>query len=307
MMRIAVAGGGGLGRLLAMELAQADNAYNVIVLSRSVRQEYASEDIGAFQVDYSDYENLMFHLQGIDLVISTISGSEQISLIDAAGASGVRFFVPSEFEGTLSHRPQRNDPLDRGSAQARARLGQWSATMKYTVFSCGIFMERFSRYGLGYYEMGYGSGVPNAGDYLINRNNNTASITDTNSAGHLVHICLTSAHDLARAVTAAVALDPHTWPREWSVRGDRRSLRDLVALCSRASGQQYDRHDYSHADLQTNIDHFAHYGDTETMAYLQRLKATADGRYDFSTASLNNRLGNRFRFTSFREWLQLNP
>lgn len=36
MMRIAVAGGGGLGYLLALQLAQAANAYNVVVLSRSV-------------------------------------------------------------------------------------------------------------------------------------------------------------------------------------------------------------------------------------------------------------------------------
>lgn len=37
MMRIAVAGGGGLGYLLATSLSQADNAYNVVVLSRTVR------------------------------------------------------------------------------------------------------------------------------------------------------------------------------------------------------------------------------------------------------------------------------
>lgn len=37
MMRIAVAGGGGLGYLLASQLSQAANAYNVVVLSRFVR------------------------------------------------------------------------------------------------------------------------------------------------------------------------------------------------------------------------------------------------------------------------------
>lgn len=36
MMRIAVAGGGGLGYMLATGLSQADNAYNVVVLSRTV-------------------------------------------------------------------------------------------------------------------------------------------------------------------------------------------------------------------------------------------------------------------------------
>lgn len=37
MMRIAIAGGGGLGYLIAAGLSQADNAYNVVVLSRTVR------------------------------------------------------------------------------------------------------------------------------------------------------------------------------------------------------------------------------------------------------------------------------
>lgn len=36
MMRIAVAGGGGLGYMLATSLSQADNAYSVVVLSRKV-------------------------------------------------------------------------------------------------------------------------------------------------------------------------------------------------------------------------------------------------------------------------------
>lgn len=35
-MRIAVAGGGGLGFMLATALSEAENAYNVVVLSRSV-------------------------------------------------------------------------------------------------------------------------------------------------------------------------------------------------------------------------------------------------------------------------------
>lgn len=36
MMRIAIAGGTGLGQILASQLSQAVNAYQVVVLSRSV-------------------------------------------------------------------------------------------------------------------------------------------------------------------------------------------------------------------------------------------------------------------------------
>lgn len=49
MMRIAVAGGRGFGFLLATELAQATNAYNVVVLSRSVRPpRFRLLEFGAF-------------------------------------------------------------------------------------------------------------------------------------------------------------------------------------------------------------------------------------------------------------------
>lgn len=43
MMRIAVAGGGGLGYLIAEELANAGSAYNVVVLSTSVSLRWSRE------------------------------------------------------------------------------------------------------------------------------------------------------------------------------------------------------------------------------------------------------------------------
>jgi hypothetical protein len=52
-------------------------------------------------VDYDNQTDLLYALRGTDLVISTISGSPQINLIDAASRAEVRRFVPSEFEGNL--------------------------------------------------------------------------------------------------------------------------------------------------------------------------------------------------------------
>ncbi|OTA00773.1 hypothetical protein A9Z42_0010600 [Trichoderma parareesei] len=238
MMRIAVAGGRGLGFLLATELAQAANAYNVVVLSRSARPEFEPFDVQVHVVDYHDHGSLGYALQGVDLVISTISGAEQLNLIDASGRGRVRMFVPSEFEGSLSRRPSRNDPLDRGSSQALALLKQWSESsrMKYTVFSCGLFMERFHPYGLGStFNIGHGSGVGGAGEFLVNFSMATAEYTERDSKGHSVRVCLTSVYDVVRFVVAAVDLGPSHWPHEFTMCGERMTVRDLVNACSTAS------------------------------------------------------------------------
>lgn len=171
----------------------------------------------------------------MDLAISTISGTEQLSLINAAGRARVRVFVPSEFEGSLSRRPSHNDPLDRGSSQALALLKQWESAsrMRYTVFACGIFMERFHPYGLGYLNIGYGSGVSGVGDYLLHISHATAEYAAENSKGHTVRVCLTSVYDVVRFIVAAIDLGPRNWPHEYSMRGDRMSVRDVVGTCSR--------------------------------------------------------------------------
>ena len=53
-------------------------------------------------VDYENQTDLLYALRGTDLVISTISGSPQINLIDAASRAEVRRFIPSDYEGKLS-------------------------------------------------------------------------------------------------------------------------------------------------------------------------------------------------------------
>jgi hypothetical protein len=105
--------------------------------------------------------------------------------------------------------------------------------MKYTVFACGIFMERFHPYGLGYLNIGYGSGVSGVGDYLLDINHATAEYAAENSKGHTVRVCLTSVYDVVRFIVAAIDLGPRNWPHEFSMRGDRLSVRDVVGTCGR--------------------------------------------------------------------------
>jgi nucleoside-diphosphate-sugar epimerase len=162
----------------------------------------------------------------VDTVISTVSGSPQLALIEAAANVHVRRFVPSEFEGSPGLRPV-GDVLDRGKRAALQRLQQYQQYgMDYTVFTCGIFYERFAPGGMGSLNIGTGTGVAAEGDYVMDVRRMKASVPHYNSAGNVIHICLTSAQDVARFIVAA--LDLPNWPTELRMRGDRLSVLEVV-------------------------------------------------------------------------------
>lgn len=192
-------------------------------------------------VDYDDAESLRFALKGIDLVISTIRGQEQINVIHAARHARVRLFVPAEFEGSISHRPTSGqDPLDYGSSEAIELLKHCASSksrkMEYTVFSCGVLYERFAPGGLAEYGMGARATIGSQGVYLVDVGNASADIVETNGSGRPVQVCMTSVGDVARFVAAAIELGPGTWPHEFKMRGDRMSVRDIFAKCSNVRG-----------------------------------------------------------------------
>jgi hypothetical protein len=293
-------------------------------------------------VDFSNVEELRYTLQGVDLLISTVSNNEQLNLVDAARRARVRIFVPSEFEGELAHRPS-NDPLDRGSIAALDLLERWSQSrshnMKYTVFSCGIFMERFGPNGLQEYGIGAGCGIQSPNDYVVNVNEATAEIVETNAQGRPAQVVLTSVYDVARFVAAAIEMGPETWPREFKMRGDHMSVRDIVATCSGVRGGKPSRwfffsfffflkkkkkipsrqctdmfqvpftlvtHSYQEALSQAEFSREMQ--DWGRWRYYQRLLETANGRYFFRHPNLNEAIrqhdGVEVRPLRFRDWLQ---
>jgi len=190
-------------------------------------------------VDFGNVEELRYTLQGVDLLISTVSNAEQLNLIDAARRARVRYFVPSEFEGDITHRPN-NDPLDRGFHASRELLNRFASSrsqqMRYTVFSCGIFMERFGPGGLQAYNIGGSHAIQNPGDYLVNIDEASAEIVETDRRGRPAQVTLTSVYDVARFIAAAIELDPANWPTEYRMRGDHMTVRDIVATCSNVRG-----------------------------------------------------------------------
>lgn len=189
-------------------------------------------------VDYSNVEELRYTLQGVDVVVSTVSGIPQLNLIDAAHRARVQTFVPSEFEGALAQRPTSHDPLGRGSEEALGLLQQCSQpsrtqshAMRYTVFSCGVFYERFAPGGLATFNIGTSHNVLNPGCYLVDIANATAEIVELDAHGVPAMVSMTSIYDLARYMVAAIDAGPENWPREFRMRGDHLSVRDILRAC----------------------------------------------------------------------------
>jgi NmrA-like family len=188
------------------------------------------------QVSYDSVSDLQFKLAGVDTVISTISGSAQLALIDAAAAAHVRRFVPSEFEGSPTARPV-NDIFDCGRRAALSRLQHYeSQGMKFTVFSCGLFYERFGPGGMRAYQIGLRSAIGGEGEYIMDIRNCKAMIPYFNSAGQPVYVCMMSARDVARFVVAA--LDLSYWPRELRMKGERMAVSDVVSIGEALRGKE---------------------------------------------------------------------
>lgn len=164
---------------------------------------------------------------GVDTVISTVTGTPQHRLIEAAVQCRVRRFAPAEFEGQPGLRGQ-NHILDRGRTSALALLQHYRSYIEYTVFVCGIFYERFSVNGMMSQRIGSNTGYGSEGDFIANARYMTSVAPVYDEAHNLSCLCLTSAHDVARFVVRS--LDMPAWASEMSMCGERTSVSALVDM-----------------------------------------------------------------------------
>ncbi len=164
---------------------------------------------------------------GVDTVISTVTGSAQLRLIEAAIQCQVRRFAPAEFEGQPELRRQ-DDILDRGRTAALQLLQHYRGHLQYTVFVCGILFERLSINGMASHRIGVNSGYWREGDYIAHARDMTSVAPVWNDAQNLACLCLTSAYDVARFVVRS--LDMPLWAPEMSMCGERMTVHMLVEI-----------------------------------------------------------------------------
>ena len=139
----------------------------------------------------------------------------------------------SEYKGPPTRRRGNEDPFDRGRAAALDYLREISRRntrrpMLFTTFTCGVFYERFARGGLASKGIGLGTGLEQQGAFLLDVERNTGEVIEQNASGQPVYLCLTSVVDVARFVVAAIGLGINTWPAEFRMRGDRKTVTQII-------------------------------------------------------------------------------
>ena len=242
-MRVAIAGTNGLACWIAYHMQS--TFHSCIMLTRNVclicsTNPVTSTDISQphhrlstsypmMIVSYTDETGLIYTLSGVDLVISFVSGNDQLLLIDASLKAGVARFVPAEFGISPETRGQYS-ALDRGQKLAQIRLRDHVAEgMEYTIILCGVLYERLGPGGLANFNLGHVQGPNGEGDFLLDMRSMAAQIPHNRTGGPAM-LCLSSAQDVARAIVAA--LDVPNWPHVFRFQGER-----MNALGERSSIQ----------------------------------------------------------------------
>lgn len=302
-MRIAIAGTCGLALIISREIHE-QTSHQLLILSRSPQPGLISQGYQCLTVDYNDPASIRHSLMGVDTVISTVTGTPQLRLIEAAVAQRVRRFAPAEFEGPPSLRTV-SDPLDRGKADALRALQHYRSYIQSTVFTCGILYERFAPNGLATHQIGVNSGFANEGDYILDARNMTAQAPVYDSANNLSGLCMTSAYDVGRFVVRA--LDMAQWPSELTMCGERTSVSALIETVKQCRGRQFAHIQWHNPDtLRYELTLAQLSSDVAKQTRLFALIATAEGHYDFAQPAYLNSQFPDIHPERFRDWFVRN-
>lgn len=64
----------------------------------------------------------------------------------------------------------------------------------------------------------------------------TAEVMVGNIEGEQIWVCMTAVHDVARYLVAALEVDLESWPDEFRMRGDRRTITEIIRWGEAARG-----------------------------------------------------------------------
>ncbi|KAI4149714.1 MAG: hypothetical protein LQ340_004487 [Diploschistes diacapsis] len=296
MMKVAIAGTNGLAFLIAHYLSLRN--YHQFSEIRQPKPLLSARGWTVLVVDFRNEAGLRYHLAGIDLVISMVTGNDQLLMIDAALNAGVARFVPAEFAGISEKRPPA---LDRGQRFARLRLrGHVEEGMSFTLISCGILYERFAPGGLADFNTGNVSGANGEGDYLMNVRTMRAQIPHDSSQRPAM-ICMTAMDDVAKFIVAA--LDLPQWPTELRVCGQRMNVSDVVRVAERLRDFQFERADHTNGSLESQLHLESSSAIPHARTRVETLMATGEGAFDFTDYNFNRMVN--ITPTPFAEWLEL--
>ncbi|CAI7667760.1 uncharacterized protein N7487_006477 [Penicillium crustosum] len=231
MTVIAVAGGtGGVGKTIVEKLL--DSKFDVVVLSRSVKQDLSSQNIQNVQINYEDIPSMARVLEqhNIHTIISAIglvsdeTSQSQLNLIEAADkSSSTKRFIPSEYSFVQTTELLPIDPSIQYWLDAADRLK--ASGLQYTRVIPGFFMDYW--------------GMPHVQTHLqpfafgIDISSGTAAIPgDGNNV-----ICMTYTYDMATYLVKALDLDE--WPEFTVIVGDEVTYNQVLSMAEEFTGKKF--------------------------------------------------------------------
>ncbi|KAI9163573.1 Isoflavone reductase [Paramyrothecium foliicola] len=146
IQKVAIAGASGsLGSQVLEKLISAGD-FTVTVLRRNGSKATFPPGTKVVDVDYSSVEAMTSALKGQDAVISTIGAIEldqNLPLIDAAFAAGVKRLIPSEYGPNLDNPEVRKLPVYASKAQIREHIEKKSkfSSTAYTYMCTMAFLD----------------------------------------------------------------------------------------------------------------------------------------------------------------------
>ncbi|KAJ6139044.1 hypothetical protein N7471_005530 [Penicillium samsonianum] len=146
-IKVALAGASGnLGPAVLKELLTA--GFDVTVLTRQGNDKTFDSRAHVAQVDYESIDSLKAALSGQDAVVSTLNvgavpKSTHLRLIDAAVATGVKRFIPSEYGCDTSNPLVSKLPVfgDKISVQEHLKNVAQRSGLSYSLLITGPFLD----------------------------------------------------------------------------------------------------------------------------------------------------------------------
>lgn len=120
--------------------------FNVTAFTRDPSKGDYPDSVKVVKADYSSVEALTDALKGQDAVVSSLRAEavdEQIRLVDAAIAAGVKRFIPSEFGVDTTNPKARALPVFDGKVKVQEYLEKKAAegAITYTLIFNGAFLD----------------------------------------------------------------------------------------------------------------------------------------------------------------------
>ncbi|KAF7561539.1 hypothetical protein G7046_g2603 [Stylonectria norvegica] len=142
---VAIAGASGsLGSIIFKKLVEA--GFSVKVLTRAGSSSKFPSGTDVAEVDYESLESLKAALEGQDAFISTLNQASpgvERRLADAAAATGIKRFIPSDFGSNLDVPRTRKLPVYVEKVKIQDHLIELSKTtsLSYTVIYNAAFLD----------------------------------------------------------------------------------------------------------------------------------------------------------------------